>query len=109
MFTGGHEVPRRAVENCNLVIHIEADAIPEPDTAVQQFHMTGAQLTIFNCFGEDPLQPYPALVAQREAEFFSCYANFSSFFHTVVNSDYTLFREGVLCFLEISRRLCAQL
>ena len=83
--------------------------IPEADVAVQQFQSAGGRLTIFNCFGEDPLQGYPALVAQREADFFSCHADFSRFFHTVVNGDYTLFREGILCFMDISRRLCAQL
>ena len=102
-------VPRQAVTSSKLAIQIDPGVIPEADVAVQQFQSAGGQLTIFNTFGEDPLQSNPALVAQCEREFFCCYTDFSRFFHTVVNGDYTLFREGVLCFIGISRRLFAQL
>ena len=45
------------------------------------------------------------MVAQREEEFKRRYPDFGQFFSTVVNSDYSLFKEGLLCFIELSQRL----
>ena len=49
------------------------------------------------------------LIAQRESEFHRRYPDFGNFFHTVVNGDYSLFREGLLHLITISNRLVIQL
>jgi len=99
-------VPRLAVTVGNQAIPINPSIIPEANDAVQQFQSAGGQLTIFNSFGEDPLLSNPALVTQREMEFLRYHANFSEIFYTLVNGDYTLFREGIICFMDISKHLC---
>ena len=76
--------------------------------AVVDFETRGGQLTLFSEFGEDPLLYNPSLIAQREAEFHLRFPDFANFFHTVVNGDYYFFREGLLCYIDISRRLSSQ-
>ena len=93
--------------NNNQATQIDLRLIPDAASATQEFESNGGQLTLFSAFGEDPLQANPTLVAQRESEFFNVYPDFQEFFHTVVNGDYFLFREGILCFIDVSRRLSA--
>jgi len=102
-------VPRLAVAVGNHAIRIDPSIIPEANDAVRQFQSAGGHLTIFNSFGEDPLQCNPALVTQRDMEFLRYHADFSEIFSTLVNGDYTLFREGIICFMDISRHLCTML
>ena len=93
--------------NNNQATQIDLRLLPDAESATQGFESNGGQLTLFNAFGEDPLQANPTLVAQKETEFFNIYPNFQEFFHTVVNRDYFLFREGILCFIDITRCLSA--
>ncbi len=46
---------------------------------------------------------------EREEEFHRRYPDFSPFFRTVVNDDYSLFREGLLFLIDVSNRLESQL
>ena len=91
--------------NNNQAAQIDSRLIPQVESAVREFETNGGQLTVFSSFGEDPLQGSPTLAAQREAEFYRHHPDFQEFFHTVVNGDYFLFREGILCFIDISTRL----
>ena len=93
--------------NNNQATQIDLRLISDVASATQEFESNGGQLTLFNAFGKDPLQANPTLVAQRESKFFNVYPNFQELFHTVVNGDYFLFCEGILCFIDISRRLSA--
>ena len=69
----------------------------------------GRHITTFSSFGEDPLRSNPQLVAQREAEFFAHYADFNNIFHTAVNGNFSLFCEGVLFLIDLSKRLEASM
>ena len=89
----------------NQAVKIDSGLLPDVESAVYEFEANGGQLTVFSCFGEDPLQGSPSLAARREAEFHRRFPDFSEIFHAVVNGDYYLFREGILCFIDISRRL----
>jgi len=91
-------------ENSQAVM-INSDHIPDAEAAVADFESNGGHLTVFSAFGEDPLQQNPLLIAQREAEFCRVFPTFSDIFHNVVNGDFYLFREGLLCFIDISERL----
>ena len=95
--------------NNNQAVNIDPRLLPDEESAVRGFEANGGQLTVFSCFGEDPLQGSPSLLAQRETEFHRRFPDFTDFFHTVVNGDYYLFREGILCFIDISRRLSTHL
>ena len=63
-------------------IKIESHTLPDVESAVHNFEEGGGHLTIFNCFGEDPLHVSPTLVAQREAEFYRHYPDFGKFFYS---------------------------
>ena len=93
--------------NSNWAVNIDPTLLPDDESAVHDFKANGGQLTVFSCFGEDPLQRSPSLLVQRETEFHRRFPDFSDFFHAVVNGDYYLFREGILSFIDISRRLSA--
>ena len=89
------------MEHCTLV--------PEPEDVLQQFEAHGGQVTLFSPFGQDPLQEREDLIRLREQEFHTRYPDFSFFFSTVVNDDFSLFRDGLLFFIDVSKRLELQL
>jgi hypothetical protein len=102
--------PRGGIPNTKMrsnyqTAKIDSFAVPEPDNAVQMFEANGGQLTYFSPFGHDPLEQYPELVDERQSTFHSYYPDFAQFFYTIVNNDYSLFREGLLYFIEISKLL----
>lgn len=84
---------------------IDDHLLPDGQIAVQRFTECGGQLTCFSPFGHDPLHNDSNLTARRESLFQERYPNFQPFFSTVVNGDYGLFREGLLFFIELSKRL----
>ena len=79
--------------------------VPEPDDAITFFQSRGGHLTLFSSFGHDPLTDFPELVEEREQRFQQQYPDFGPFFYTVVNGDYSLFRDGLLKFIDISQQL----
>lgn len=84
---------------------LDDSVIIEPNDAVTQFESFGGRLTIFSPFGEDPLKESMQLSSRREEEFKERYPDFSQFFYRIVNGDNSLFREGLLFFIDISKRL----
>ena len=88
----------------NQAIQIDSRLLPDTDSAVEEYETRGGQFTTFNCFGEDPLQSSPTLVARREADFYASFPDFSPIFHNVVNGDFYLFREGLLFLIGISKQ-----
>lgn len=98
-------VPIHTMLHGNQAVKIDPRLLPDAESAVRQFQSNGGQLTVFSCFSEDPLQGSPSLAAQRETEFHRRFPDFSDIFHTVANGDYYLFREGVLFYIDINRRL----
>ena len=102
-------VPNELMRRNNQTAHVEPQMVPEPSDAVQQFESLGGHLNVFSPFGDDPLRDRADLITQREAEFFARYPNFGPFFHGVVNGDHSLFKSGLLFFIQISNRLRALL
>lgn len=66
--------------NNSQAARIDPRLLPDDESAVCQFEANGVQLTVFSCFGEDPLQGNILLVAQRETEFHRRFPDFSDFF-----------------------------
>ncbi len=93
----------------NQATQIDGRLLPEPDGALQSFESHGGHITVFSPFGQDPLMEQPDLSSQREARFFERYPDFGPFFHSVVNGDFSLFRAGLLYFIDVSRYFEAQL
>ncbi len=84
---------------------IDATLIAPSDEATAQFESHGGHLTVFSPFGEDPLRDNAQLLAQREAKFQERYPDFGPFFYTLVNGYCSLFRDGVLFLIDVSKRL----
>ena len=93
----------------NQVGELNGTDIPTPNEAIQQFQNHGGHITTFNSFGHDPLSQRPDLMIEREEQFYHHYPRFDDIFHTTVNGDYSLFRSGILCIINISKQLEAQL
>lgn len=102
-------IPNRVMRENNQAVQISSRLLPEPHAAVQQFQDLGGQLKTFSTFGHDPLQSNPALVAQRDRRFKEQYPGFNQFFYSTVNGNYSVFQDGLLFFIDISKQLEAQL
>jgi len=102
-----HRVPYRAMMENNCAVKIDSNLLPDVDAAVSGFESNGGQLTTFSSFGEDPLRDNTTLVAQRETEFYRQHPriSFPNFFYSVTNGDYSLFREGILSYITITKNL----
>ena len=97
------------MQSNNQTMEIDGTLLPEADDALQLFEAHGGHITVFSPFGQDPLENRPDLNSKRESMFLEHYPDFGQFFHTVVNGDYTLFRAGLLCFINVSKQLEAQM
>lgn len=69
----------------------------------------GSHLTHISPFGQDPLKGHGHLCRKRDERFKARFPNYEEFFHSVVNSDFTLFCQGLLYTVEITRHLELQL
>ncbi len=100
-----HRIPNRAMRENNQAVQIDSRLLPESDAAVQQFHEMGGRLTAFSTFGHDPLQGNPALVAERERRFKGHYPDFNQFFYSTANGNHSVFRDGLLFLIDLSKQL----
>ena len=96
-------VPNVLMQRNNQAAQIDAHLIPEPIEALQLFESHGGHITVFSPFGQDPLEERPDLSSQREARFLERFPDFGPFFHSAVNNDFTLFRAGLLYFIDVSK------
>ena len=93
----------------NQAVKIDSSIIPEPSDALKSFEDHGGHITLFSPFGHDPLESHSNLYQERESKFIDQYPEFGLFFYSVVNGDYSMFRQGLLCFIVISKELEAQI
>lgn len=102
-------IPNVLMSNNNQVAQLNPSVIPTPDDALQQFQDCGWEVTVFNSFGQDPLELRPYLIAEREELFHQRHPTFDEIFHSTVNGNDLLFKAGLLDFITISKQLVAQL
>lgn len=98
-------VPNQLMQEHNQVMPIDDQLLPTPEDAVALMESLGSSLTLFSPFGSDSLAEREDLINLREATFFGRYPDFGPFFYSVVNGDYSLFREALLYLLDINRQL----
>ena len=107
---GPHKgIPNVLMSENNQAKFIDPSLLPEADDAVRMYEAYGGQITLFGNFGSDPLLQRSDLSKVREERFFEQYPTFDNIFHAVVNNDSTLFRNGLLYFIDVSMQLKAQL
>ena len=97
------------MSNNDQVAQLNPSVIPRPVDALQQFESCGAEITVFNAFGQDPLELRPDLITEREELFHQQHPSFAEIFHFTVNGNFSPFKTGLLDFISISKQLVAQL
>lgn len=107
----GHErgIPNELMKRENHALSIELQLLLQTSDAVEQFESHGGTLTTFSEFGHDPLSERSDLIQQRETKFHEHYTDFGQFFYSSVNGDNSIFRQGLLYFIETSTQLLSQL
>lgn len=89
----------------NQTVAVPPHLIKEPVEVLEDYESIGGSITVFSPFGNDPLSSRPNLISRRDEVFYELYPTFDSIFYTVVNGDFTLFREGLLLLITISNAL----
>ena len=97
--------PNTLMRRNNQAVLIDPSLLPEPADAITRFSAHGGSITLFSPFGKDPLEDHEELCEEREQNFLLQYPEFGPFFHTVVNGEFSLFREGLLFFIDLSQQL----
>ena len=90
-------------------MHIQLQSLPQTSDAVREFESLGGTLTSFSEFGHDPLSERSDLIQQRETRFHDRFPDFGQFFYSCVNGDNSIFKQGLLYFIETSTQLLSQL
>ena len=90
----------------NQVARIASQVIPSPEEAIKLFEEAGGSLTHFSVFGADPLGDDVIRKQQREVQFHQGYPSFDPIFYNLVNGDDTLFRQGLLLYIQLTHSLC---
>lgn len=93
------------MDSNNQTARIDPQFVPLPEDAARQYSDAGGHLTLYGKFGEDPLAGRANLVYQREVQFHLRYPAFDQFFSNLVNGNDSLFREGLLYFIQITHTL----
>ena len=110
VFLGQHKgIPNVLMHKNNKAKIIDVVNLPEADQALQMYENEGGNINRSSEFGQDPLKERADLKNIREENFFEQYSSFDDFFHTVVHYDFSMFRTGLLYFIDISKQLETQL
>ena len=102
-------IPNLMMHRNNQASPIHPHQIPSRDDAIQMFESQGGHVTFFSPFGSDPLIADKRLATEREETFHQQYPDFRPFFSTVANGDTSLFRSGLLYFIQLSRHFEVEL
>ena len=79
--------------------------IPSPAEAIRLYQEEGGQISDGASFGEDPLYGDVNKFTIRQQSFSTSYPSFDAIFHRLVNSDASLFTNGLKFFIDITYRL----
>ena len=89
----------------NEIKRLEVSSIPLTDTAIQMYTCNGGHLTMESNFGLDPLKNDSEKYMLRCQSFQAVCPPFHAIFSEVVNGKKETFKEKLLLFIDITRRL----
>ena len=89
----------------NRARSIPPSQLPTVDEAVRMYESSGGRLTDPAHFGTDPLNGEKWEI--RDRAFRERYPSFASIFHALVNGNNLPFKQALLFFIDITRRLSA--
>lgn len=84
---------------------VDGQLLSQSQDAIRAFEHAGGHLTLFSNFGIDPLEGRCNLIAGRERLFHERFPDFGPLFHTFINGDSSLFRDGLTYLIGVSVRL----
>ena len=90
------------------VKRIPTHLLPSTSEAMHLYRVAGGSITDERGFGVDPLRGNMEKQQTRQKAFLQQF-NFEHIFHALVNGNYTLFKEALLFFSDITFRLSAVL
>ena len=99
-------IPNVRMGRDNRARRIPATLLPDPQQAVQMYRDSGGSLTDPAPYGSDPLAENDHKRQIREQSFGERFS-LETVFHKLVNGDYSPFREAVLFYIDVTRRLSA--
>lgn len=110
IFVGANKgIPNLLMARNNQAKPIDESLVPAVNEAVAMYESNGGSLSLSSDFGRDPLAERQDLMSLRIQKFKERYPSFSTIFHGVANHDSTLFRNGLLYFIDVSMQLTTQL
>lgn len=83
---------------------IDINVLPSGNDAAQLYRENGGHLTDPEVYGVDPISDDTAKLSIRERAFFGRF-HFSDIFQDLINGNVTKFENGLLYFIEITKRL----
>ena len=89
----------------NQTIFIDPQLVKDPCTILEEYTSLGGNITRFSLFGQNPLKDQPSLATKRDGIFFERYPSFEPFFHSAVNGDFSLFKEGLSFLIYVTTNL----
>ena len=89
----------------NRVAPVNSSALPTVQDALRHYNSLGGALTEPHTFGDDPLNSNQRLQQIRQDLFKERFPSFESLFSSVVAGNHTLFKEGLLFYIETTKRL----
>ena len=105
IITGPHQgIPNVLMQENNRVAQVDPSRLPSAMAAVEMYEAHDRRLTLFSPYGHDPLADDATAMAQREEKFHERFPDFAPFFYSIVNGNHSMFREGLLHFIQISKQ-----
>ena len=80
-------------------------SLPSPAEAIRLYEGKGGRISDGASFGEDPLYGDVNKSTIRQQSFSTSYPSFDPIFHQLINSDASLFMNGLKFFIDITYRL----
>ena len=97
-------IPNILMDRDNRARQIPATLLPDPQQAVQMYRDSGGSLTDPASYGDDPLAENDNKKQIRERCFGERFS-LETVFHKLVNGDSSPFREAILFYIDVTRRL----
>ena len=108
-FCTGRGIPNILMVENNQTKSIDHHLVPEADEAGRLYEENGGRLTVFSNFGQDPLEQREDLKSIRMERFKEQWPSFETIFHSLVNGNKANFRDGLLCFIDLTMQLKTQI
>lgn len=100
-------IPDVLMARSNKAQRVTNSVLPSPGAAVHMYTSSGGNLRDPGPFGIDPIDTNSSKTNIRSSAFSEKFPSFSNIFHEVVNGNSSIFQQGLLFFINITKRLAS--